>query len=406
MKNTQKAKSEYLSKYIGIQEKKLKYDFLPSMLEIIEKPENKASDMIIILVLLLITSAVVWAAYAKVDIVVSAGGSIAPEGNVVSVVNAYGGKVDEIFVKDGDRVSKDGVILTLDSRDQEAELEQLKYELDILNVQKEVYEKLKDYEKNGENEESRPNGGKVAENVKEEDTFKDSFGIDVASYGANRALAETLIAEQKLFLLQTKEYELARKNTEQKEVIDNQKESFVAQRDLTILQNINSLDIKIHDSMDKMKEIERTIEAKQVTAPADGVISNLQVNASGQVIASGQQLAYIIPQEAETLFIAYVRSADIESVHVGDEVRVRVAALDDTAYEIVTGEVKRIGALALSAEGMGSVYQVEISVKEVPEELLHMGADGTCDIIAGSRTVLDYFLEPFIEGLENSLHEK
>lgn len=45
-------------------------------------------------------------------------------------------------------------------------------------------------------------------------------------------------------------------------------------------------------------------------------------------------------------------------------------------------------------------------MNKVPEEILHMGADGTCDIIAGSRTVLDYFLEPFIKGLEDSLHEK
>lgn len=405
MKNARKTKSEYLRKYTEIKEKKLKYDFLPAMLEIIEKPENRASDMIIILVLLLVTSAVVWAAYAKVDIVVSAGGVIAPEGNVVNVVNPYGGKVDEIFVKEGDTVGKDGIILTLDIRDQEAELERLRYELNILEVQKEVYEKLRDYEKGGEGAETGEKAGADA-NAEVDDAFEDSFGIDAVSYGPNRALVETLIAEQKLFLLQAEAYELARKNTDQQEVVDNQKESFLAQRNLTILQNINSLDIKIHETLDKMEEMERAIEAKQVAAPTDGVISNLQVNSAGQVIASGQQLAYIIPGDAETLFIAYVRSADIESVHVGDEVRVKIAALDDTSYEIITGKVKRIGDLALNTAGAGNVYQVEVSMEEVPEKIFHMGAEGVCDIVAGSRTVLDYFVEPFIEGLEDSLHEK
>ncbi|MCM1101534.1 MAG: HlyD family secretion protein [Clostridium sp.] len=398
MRQTQKTKSEYLRKHTGIRAKRLKYDFLPAMLEIIERPENRVSDMIVILVLLLITSAVVWAAYAKVDIVVSGSGSIAPEGNVVSVTNVYGGEVEEILARDGDRIGKGDVMLTLDIREQEAELEQLQYELDILYVQREVYRKLRDYEEGGE----QTDGG----NAELEDAFEDSFGIDVEAYGDNRAIAEALIAEQQLFLLQTEEYELTRKNSEQKEIIDNQKESFVAQRNLTILQNINSLDIKIHETENNMEEMERAIEARQVTAPASGVVSNLQVNAAGQVIAAGQQLAYIIPGDAETLFIAYVRSADIEAVHVGDEVRVRITALDDTEYEIIAGKVKRIGDLALSANGIGSVYQVEISMEEAPAGIFHMGAEGSCDIIAGSRTVLDYFVEPLVKGLAESMHEK
>lgn len=401
MRRTQKSKSEYLRKHTGIRAQKLKYDFLPAMLEIIERPENRVSDMIVILVLLLITSAVVWAAYAKVDIVVSGSGSIAPEGNVVSVTNVYGGEVEEILVRDGERIGKGDVMLTLDIREQEAQLEQLRYELDILYVQREVYRQLRDYEEGGEQ-----TGEQTGGNAESEDVFEDSFGIDVEVYGDNRAIAEALIAEQKLFLLQTEEYELTRKNSEQKEIIDNQKESFVAQRNLTILQNINSLDIKIHETENNMEEIGRAIEGRQVTAPASGVVSNLQVNAAGQVIAAGGQLAYIIPGDAETLFIAYVRSADIESVHVGDEVRVRITALDDTEYEIIGGKVKRIGDLALSANGIGSVYQVEISLEETPAGIFHMGAEGSCDIIAGSRTVLDYFVEPLVEGLAESMHEK
>lgn len=37
---------------------------------------------------------------------------------------------------------------------------------------------------------------------------------------------------------------------------------------------------------------------------------------------------------------------------------------------------------------------------------IKIGMEGNCDIIIGKRTVLDYFLEPFIEGFEGSLKEE
>ena len=37
---------------------------------------------------------------------------------------------------------------------------------------------------------------------------------------------------------------------------------------------------------------------------------------------------------------------------------------------------------------------------------IKIGMEGNCDIIIGKRTVLEYFLEPFIEGLEGSLKEE
>ena len=155
-----------------------------------------------------------------------------------------------------------------------------------------------------------------------------------------------------------------------------------------------------------MEELQRVIENKRIVSPASGIVSNLAVNTTGQILPSGQTVCYIIPEEAEAQFVAYVKSSDIESVSVGDKVSIKITALRDTEYEILTGKVSRIGDLALSAEGLGTVYKVEISLEEVPEELLRIGTDGTCDIIAGERSVLAYFLEPFIEGLQDSLHEK
>ena len=43
--------------------------------------------------------------------------------------------------------------------------------------------------------------------------------------------------------------------------------------------------------------------------------------------------------------------------------------------------------------------------KDLPKDI-KVGMEGSCDIIIGKRTVLDYFLEPFKEGFGSSLKER
>lgn len=58
---------------------------------------------------------------------------------------------------------------------------------------------------------------------------------------------------------------------------------------------------------------------------------------------------------------------------------------------------------------MGNVYAVKVEIDEnlLPEDIkLISGLSGTMEINVGKRSVLDYFLEPIVGGLENSLKEK
>lgn len=63
----------YYMTYKG-REERLEYDFMPEMLEIIEKPSNPIGRIIIIIILLFITSAIIWASLFKIDVIVSESG--------------------------------------------------------------------------------------------------------------------------------------------------------------------------------------------------------------------------------------------------------------------------------------------------------------------------------------------
>ncbi len=393
-------KNKYLQKQLKIKEENLKYDFLPSMLEIIERPESKTADIVIILVLALLVTAVLWAAFAKVDITVTATGSIMPKNNLISVTNAYGGKVEEICVSEGQKVKEGDILLIMDIQREEENAEFLNYELSLLDIQKEVYTALKVYhDKKQEAEESTKSSEK-------EESPAEKYGIDLSKYGANAPVAEALLAEEELYEIRLREYDLSIKAGQNREVMRNQKESFVVERNLTILQNLNSIAVKMEETKKERNELLRTIEQKTVKAEADGIITDLSVNTKGQLLGQGSRIAYIIPDGAETIFRAYVKSPDIEGIQAGENVRVRIAALNDTAYERMDGIVLTVGDAALNVDGLGCVYRVEVALKDVPEGILKTGEEGTCDILLGKRSVLDYFLEPFIDDIGKSLHER
>ena len=101
----------------------------------------------------------------------------------------------------------------------------------------------------------------------------------------------------------------------------------------------------------------------------------------------------------------YVSDEDVSQIKVGDMVSVRITAFEDTGYEYMKGTVLTIGDIALNIEGIGAAYPVEIQMENLPQDI-KVGMEGQCDIIIGTRTVLDYFLEPFKEGFRNSLKER
>ncbi|MBQ7766245.1 MAG: HlyD family efflux transporter periplasmic adaptor subunit [Lachnospiraceae bacterium] len=371
---------KYIAKYTKIKEKNLKYDFLPSMLEIIEKPENKMAEVIILLITTLLIVTVLWAAFFKIDITVTAYGSLSPEGNVIPVNNAYAGSVSEICVKEGDYVEKGDVLLIVDSQEEQMAIVQLEEDVKILEIQKEMYEKIH----NGEDLEE----------------------YDCSVYGEHASVAEAICKEQQSFLLILQQYDIVRETSSDKKLIDNQKESYILERELEIIQNINTINERLRAKEADLETAQKVISDKKVIASTSGLVANWQINSEGYYISGGQNIAYIIPNEANVNLKAYISTSDIEYVNVGDTVKVKLTALDNSQYEIIHGEVKTIGTLAVSVDGLGNVYPIEIVLQDMPSDMLHIGSEGRCDIIAGQRTVLDYFLEPFVEGIQDSFKER
>ncbi len=186
---------------------------------------------------------------------------------------------------------------------------------------------------------------------------------------------------------------------------DGEKTAYEQQHTLSVLQNLNTLDMKIYSAEISLRNAEEKLERYTVKAPADGRVTQMSMTSQGMLVEAGESIGYLIPLEKENLFTAYVPDEDTALIHTGDTVSVRIAAYRGTEYEYMEGIIADIGDIALNIDGIGAVYAAGIRMDSLPEDL-RAGMEGTCDIIVGTRTVLDYFMEPFLDGLQDSLKEK
>ena len=92
-------RTEYALRHSRKHDKELKYDFMPSMLEIIERPAHKAGTVIILSIFSLLIAAVIWACLSKTDIVVTSSGTIQPVGNISSLNSYASGTIKSINIE-------------------------------------------------------------------------------------------------------------------------------------------------------------------------------------------------------------------------------------------------------------------------------------------------------------------
>ena len=128
------------------QKSRLRYDFLPPMQEIIERPSNKLGTFIIWLILVIMITALVWAYNFKLDIVVSANGHIVPENRLAIIKAETTGNIQEIYVGESDAVVVGDPILSIDQSEIQLQLDKFLHDKDILEVQYDMYTKISEDE--------------------------------------------------------------------------------------------------------------------------------------------------------------------------------------------------------------------------------------------------------------------
>lgn len=404
-----------------------------------------------------------WAAIAKLDSAVVASGTISLEGNRKVIQHLEGGIVAEILVDEADMVQEGDVLLRLRDIESRSNLEVVSNRLEVLAVVEarlQAERRAEDTFKLPENFQA----GLLSANVS--DTFADQLEIFADRRAILKSGTDILSSRVEQLELQIEGLELQREALKSRienftTMLDRMEEgvekglvekNILAQRRDEMIQIEASLgqviseigqtrnvvgeteyqklqvtqeyreraNAELEEIRNQIAELEERVKVAsdvlgrtEIRAPGSGTIQNLKVHTLGKVIAPGEVLMELVPQDEELVINARVSPIDIDNVLPGLETEVRFTAFKTKLTPIVLGSVQNVSRDVITPENPNDLpfylARIEVDEEDVPADVqdrLTAGMPVDVIITTGERTVLNYIASPLMDAVRKSLIEE
>ncbi len=441
----------YLQKWQAQRQVKMRQEFLPEALEIVEKPSSPTGHLVILTVVVIVVFFLTWSVLGQMDEVVTARGRVLTISGVQNIQAVNTGVVKEICVEEGDFVSAGQPILIVDSSINEITLQNTTESLDLLQLEKELLGKLlADEDLSADLSGSEDSDSKAVldyvlairdEFVTQKEELNMSIGqtqsqIEIAEQNREKlnlsiTYKEAELADyQELFDagaiskadLSAVELELnqLKKDLEIQESaisLDEQKYA-QAQQSLESLEadyraNLSKLIVEnenaINDRQSNLEIQTINVEQQTIVSPVDGIVKTLEVNTTGGVVTTAQTVATVVPDGSQMIIEADILNKDAGVIQIGQSVAIKLDALNFQKFGKVEGIIVAISPDAELDQQKGWVYKAKIAIDEDdfkernPEMEIGIGMECTAEVKIGERKIIDFFLEPIVEHFDGSL---
>lgn len=408
--------TKYLLKHSKKKDNELKYDFMPPLLEIIERPAHKGGTVIILGVFLLLVTTIIWSTFSKIDVVITATGSLQPEGKIKIIKSNSSGTIDAINIVEGQLVDEGDILFQLNTEVINIDIDQLYKQREILEAQRDIYNMILDDKDMSELDLSVYDSSvrnEVESIIKSDSIFKNSINSyekekvnndlnkQIAQYNIEEYNKNNMTQQVRIQELMIQQYDLAI------ESIDIQIKDATLQYSAQINSKQFEIENELNDLDSKIDKYNLAKDDQTITSPVRGYINSISVNQIGDTVSSTQELAYIVPIDEPIEMFCYVKNMDIADIDIGMDVEIKLDAYPYNKYGTVKGKVKYISPSSFVNDQLGSVYLIKVRVLNKNNEIkLTSGLTGNVEIKIGKRTVMDYFLDPIMKGFGESLKEK
>ena len=286
-------------------------------------------------------AAVAWLALAQTEEVVVAPGKLQPVGDVKTVQMPVGGVLDQMLVKDGQRVQKGQVLLRLDNEatvDREARArqgiaaKQQQLQLKLLEVRR--YQTLNDTEQQVQQR-----------NVQLEKQILDRL----ASLQKSGATSELQYLQQRNKVREVEgEIEKLR--------VDRLRQTAILE------QAVQQLHGELAELRSKLTELSVNIRYQDLRSPVDGVVFDLKPKGAGFVAQTSEPVMKIVPFSALQAKVE-IESSDIGFVRVGKPVDISIDSFPATDFGVLQGTLVSVGSDALPPDELQRTYRFPATVK-------------------------------------------
>lgn len=339
----------------------------------IGRPPPLAARMFLYLVVFVLIGGGLYASLARVAMVVRAPGVIVPEKGAVPILAPASFAVTALFVRGNDEVKAGDRLLVSEDRLSEDELRRLVETAKSFQAELALDQDL--------------NCGPCLDRIatREPALFVESKGSIRESLATVRKQLQEYLSARRLYATRgagtaelRRRIELAQKKLDE---IRRRKAEKLLELDVERLEgeviaaraamadrargDRGGLDSQRAQLVIQLGELPRLLDRYQsqheVRAPVDGVVMDLQLAGPGQLVSAGQNLMSIVPVDSRLAVELRLANEDVSKVRPDMVVRMKLAALPEREYGVVTGRVRSVAPSASfdnrSQAGGGAVAQ-------------------------------------------------
>jgi epimerase transport system membrane fusion protein len=179
-----------------------------------------------------------------------------------------------------------------------------------------------------------------------------------------------------------------------------------------ILQQLAEADMAINELQEKNSILAEKISRTLILAPVTGNVLNMTLYTVGGVVVQGRPILDIVPYQDKLIVEAQIAINDIDSIAVGSNADIRFSVFNEVKATVIEGRVEYISADRLVSEnGSYPYYLARLEVTDqgmiaLQGHTLIPGMPAEVLINTGTRTLLQYLLQPALEAYSRSFIEE
>ncbi|MDP3428577.1 MAG: HlyD family type I secretion periplasmic adaptor subunit [Humidesulfovibrio sp.] len=401
-----------------------------------------------------------WSALTSLDIVSEAIGEVIPRTKVKKIQHLEGGIVREILVREGDHVKQDQPLVVLDGAAAEANADELAVRLNSLMIESlrleaesqglaepaftpELEKQHKDLVDQARNlfqarrKRVQTDISSQAERVRQREQDIRETGARLENLRRNLPLVQRqVLRSEELYRERlVKEDELIARRKEENNTRSAILETTAAysrgtaalaaaKEELVRTQNafneeveteLKKVQRELMELTQRMKKLRDSANRTTLRAPEEGIVKSVNVVSEGEVIQPGMTVIEIVPAGDKLVIVAHLPIQDIGYVRPGQLAVVKLASRDAQRFGNIEGKVLHVSPDAVTQTmpgGVNTFYKVLVVTEQDHFSQksnrydLFPGMRVVVGIHIGRRSVLGYFLDPFIDAMSGSLQER
>jgi adhesin transport system membrane fusion protein len=405
-------------------------------------------------------SFLLWAWFSTLDIVSIATGEVIPSTQVKHVQHLEGGIVQQILVQEGDRVSEDQPLVVLAPTSSSADVSELQVRLTSLRIDLHKYEALLNSLDSPiypvyEDDLLRNNAAGVQQSIRSFETARKRLQDDLEKQKQTIAQKESAIEEvrtrirnrQRNLAIITEQVKisdslLVDNLTNRMKHLDLLKEQSTlsgsieedkatqataeaalqearatmrAIRSTFDAENRKALDearLSLNELSQRMSKFKDSFNRTTIRSPVDGVVKTIHVATLGGVVKAGEPVVDIVPENDRLIIEAKLQTSDIGYIQEGQPAMVRLASAESNRFGGLSGQVIAVSPDTLLTPDNKPFYKVRIETERNYFESratrynLFPGMQVIANIHTGTRTVVEYLLNPYLSRLSDAMHER